>query len=178
MSVPHETYVLSNGVEIPKLGLGTWCIDDDKVSDAVRASVRTGYRNIDTAQAYGNEHRVGEGAARPATGHPAAAEDHEPRAHACSNAEADFEISEADMAAPRTWTSATTACTPPSPSTAAGRPHRAGRVVPRPARRHASAPPSQRRRCLRHVPTQGAGHERQGTRTQSRVRSTALFQPS
>ncbi|AWL36925.1 MULTISPECIES: aldo/keto reductase [unclassified Streptomyces] len=61
MSILHETYVLSNGVEIPKLGLGTWFIDDDKVSDAVRAAVGIGYRNIDTAQAYGNEHGVGEG---------------------------------------------------------------------------------------------------------------------
>lgn len=61
MSVLTETYTLSNGVEIPKLGLGTWFIDDDKASDAVRAAIGTGYRNIDTAQAYGNEHGVGEG---------------------------------------------------------------------------------------------------------------------
>ncbi len=25
----EETYTLSNGVDIPKLGLGTWFIDDD-----------------------------------------------------------------------------------------------------------------------------------------------------
>ncbi|WP_413755335.1 aldo/keto reductase [Streptomyces sp. MMBL 11-3] len=61
MTVLNETYTLSNGVEIPKLGLGTWFIDDDKAADAVRAAVRTGYRNIDTAQAYGNERGVGEG---------------------------------------------------------------------------------------------------------------------
>lgn len=61
MSILSETYTLSNGVEIPKLGLGTWFIDDDKASDAVRAAIGTGYRNIDTAQAYGNEHGVGEG---------------------------------------------------------------------------------------------------------------------
>lgn len=29
-----ETYTLNNGVAIPKLGLGTWFIDDDKVADA------------------------------------------------------------------------------------------------------------------------------------------------
>lgn len=56
-----ETYTLANGVEIPKLGLGTWMIDDDKVADAVRAAVDLGYRHIDTAQAYGNERGVGEG---------------------------------------------------------------------------------------------------------------------
>jgi diketogulonate reductase-like aldo/keto reductase len=61
MSALNETYTLSNGVEIPKLGLGTWFIDDDKASDAVRAAIETGYRNIDTAQAYGTEHGVGEG---------------------------------------------------------------------------------------------------------------------
>ncbi|GAB2919258.1 MULTISPECIES: aldo/keto reductase [unclassified Streptomyces] len=61
MSILDETYTLANGVEIPKLGLGTWFIDDDKAADAVRAAVETGYRNIDTAQAYGNERGVGEG---------------------------------------------------------------------------------------------------------------------
>ncbi|MFD4407853.1 aldo/keto reductase [Nocardia sp. NPDC058499] len=57
----NETYTLSNGVHIPKLGLGTWFIDDDKAADAVTAAVAIGYRNIDTAQAYGNERGVGEG---------------------------------------------------------------------------------------------------------------------
>ncbi|MDT0416741.1 aldo/keto reductase [Streptomyces sp. DSM 41982] len=61
MTILNETYTLSNGVEIPKLGLGTWFIDDDKAADAVRAAVGIGYRNIDTAQAYGNEHGVGDG---------------------------------------------------------------------------------------------------------------------
>ena len=45
----NETYVLSNGVQIPKLGFGTWFIDDDKAAEAVRRAVRTGYRHIDTA---------------------------------------------------------------------------------------------------------------------------------
>lgn len=61
MTILDETYTLSNGVAIPKLGLGTWFIDDDMAADAVRAAVQIGYRNIDTAQAYGNEHGVGEG---------------------------------------------------------------------------------------------------------------------
>lgn len=52
---------LSNGVQIPKLGLGTWFIDDSKASDAVKAAVQLGYRHFDTAQAYGNERGVGEG---------------------------------------------------------------------------------------------------------------------
>ena len=57
----NETYTLSNGVTIPKLGLGTWFIDDDKAAQAVRVAVEIGYRNLDTAQAYGNERGVGEG---------------------------------------------------------------------------------------------------------------------
>ena len=57
----NETYTLANGLAIPKLGLGTWLIDDDKVADAVKAAVDGGYRLIDTAQAYGNERGVGEG---------------------------------------------------------------------------------------------------------------------
>lgn len=57
----NETYTLSNGIEIPKLGLGTWMIDDDVVADAVKAAVTLGYRHIDTAQAYANERGVGEG---------------------------------------------------------------------------------------------------------------------
>ncbi|MGY1434162.1 aldo/keto reductase [Streptomyces reniochalinae] len=61
MTILDETYTLSNGVDIPKLGLGTWFIDDDQVAEAVRAAVEIGYRNIDTAQAYGNERGVGEG---------------------------------------------------------------------------------------------------------------------
>ncbi|HIW29261.1 MAG TPA: aldo/keto reductase [Candidatus Luteococcus avicola] len=61
MSILDETYTLSNGFEIPKLGLGTWFIDDDKAAEAVRAAIEVGYRNIDTAQAYGNERGVGEG---------------------------------------------------------------------------------------------------------------------
>ena len=52
---------LSNGVQIPQLGLGTWFIDDSKAADAVKAAVQLGYRHFDTAQAYGNERGVGEG---------------------------------------------------------------------------------------------------------------------
>ena len=57
----NEVYTLTNGTRIPKLGLGTWFIDDDKAAQAVREAVKLGYRLIDTAQAYGNERGVGEG---------------------------------------------------------------------------------------------------------------------
>ena len=56
-----ENYTLSNGVEIPKLGLGTWLISDADAAQAVKDAVEIGYRHIDTAQAYENERGVGEG---------------------------------------------------------------------------------------------------------------------
>ena len=57
----EETYTLSNGVQIPKLGLGTWLIPDNEAAAAVKAAIDLGYRHIDSAQAYGNERGVGEG---------------------------------------------------------------------------------------------------------------------
>jgi diketogulonate reductase-like aldo/keto reductase len=57
----QEKFTLSNGVKIPKLGLGTWFINDRDVVQAVKEAARIGYRHIDTAQAYGNENGVGEG---------------------------------------------------------------------------------------------------------------------
>lgn len=57
----EETYTLSNGVKIPKLGLGTWFISDKDVVQAVKDAAQIGYRHIDTAQAYRNEPGVGEG---------------------------------------------------------------------------------------------------------------------
>jgi diketogulonate reductase-like aldo/keto reductase len=56
-----ETYTLSNGVTIPKIGLGTWFINDSSAPEAVRQAVSLGYRHIDTAEAYMNEAGVGEG---------------------------------------------------------------------------------------------------------------------
>jgi diketogulonate reductase-like aldo/keto reductase len=57
----EEKYTLSNGVEIPKLGLGTWFISNEDVAQAVKDAVEIGYRHIDTAQAYFNESGVGDG---------------------------------------------------------------------------------------------------------------------
>jgi diketogulonate reductase-like aldo/keto reductase len=57
----NETYTLSNGVVIPKLGLGTWLLDNEQSAQAVHDAVSLGYRHIDTAQAYMNEAGVGKG---------------------------------------------------------------------------------------------------------------------
>ena len=56
-----DTFTLSNGVEIPKIGFGTWQIPDGQETyDSVRAALDTGYRHIDTARAYDNEAQVGQ----------------------------------------------------------------------------------------------------------------------
>jgi len=57
----EEKYTLSNGVEIPKLGLGTWFINDKDVVQAVADAAKIGYRHIETAEAYRNEAGVGDG---------------------------------------------------------------------------------------------------------------------
>jgi diketogulonate reductase-like aldo/keto reductase len=56
-----EHFTLANGVNIPKLGLGTWQIEDSVAAQVVQDAIGVGYRHIDTAQAYENEHGVGEG---------------------------------------------------------------------------------------------------------------------
>ncbi|HVL61403.1 aldo/keto reductase [Microbacterium sp. NPDC056057] len=59
MTVPNFT--LNNGVDIPALGLGVFQTPPAETVDAVTAALRTGYRHIDTAAAYGNEREVGRG---------------------------------------------------------------------------------------------------------------------
>ena len=56
-----ESYTLSNGVKIPKLGLGLWRIDDDKVPSVISEAIKVGYRHFDSAQAYQNEVGTGKG---------------------------------------------------------------------------------------------------------------------
>lgn len=59
MPLLTETFILANGVKIPKIGLGTWQVPDEAVVDAVRAALRNGYRHIDSASIYQNESGVG-----------------------------------------------------------------------------------------------------------------------
>jgi len=60
MSVLTETYTLSNGNQIPKIGFGTWLLKEgDECYNAVADALRIGYRHIDTARAYYNEASVG-----------------------------------------------------------------------------------------------------------------------
>lgn len=52
--------ILNNGVELPGLGYGVFQTAPAETVTAVETALRTGYRHIDTAAAYGNEHEVGE----------------------------------------------------------------------------------------------------------------------
>ncbi len=53
--------VLADGNRIPMLGLGVWQVaNGPECVNAVRWALETGYRHIDTAQAYGNEESVGQ----------------------------------------------------------------------------------------------------------------------
>jgi diketogulonate reductase-like aldo/keto reductase len=61
-SSTHVT--LSNGVEMPALGLGVFQTPPEETRSAVGAALATGYRHIDTAAAYGNEREVGEAVAK------------------------------------------------------------------------------------------------------------------
>ena len=56
-----EYRTLSNGVRMPMLGYGVFQIDDATTECCVEDAIASGYRMIDTAQAYGNERGVGAG---------------------------------------------------------------------------------------------------------------------
>lgn len=61
VDVPKIT--LSNGMEIPAMGMGTFGSDRftaEEISDAVYGAIKVGYRLFDCASVYGNEDMIGE----------------------------------------------------------------------------------------------------------------------
>lgn len=54
-----EYVTLNNGVKMPMLGYGVYQTPPEETKRCVLDAIRTGYRSIDTAQAYGNEDGVG-----------------------------------------------------------------------------------------------------------------------
>ena len=59
--VPHRTFY--TGAEIPGVGLGTFGSDrysGEEVAKAVKEAIYVGYRHIDCASVYGNEHLIGQ----------------------------------------------------------------------------------------------------------------------
>ncbi len=57
----QPSVTLPSGLEIPKLGLGTWQLEGDDARSMVAAALGTGFRHVDTAQMYDNEREVGRG---------------------------------------------------------------------------------------------------------------------
>lgn len=56
----QETFQMHNGVQIPKVGFGTFKIADGEITkQAVLWALEAGIRHIDTAAIYGNEESVG-----------------------------------------------------------------------------------------------------------------------
>merc|ERR1712130_21245 len=54
-----KVYTLNNGAKLPALGLGTWKSKDQDVYNSVKSALKSGYRHIDCAMAYGNQDVVG-----------------------------------------------------------------------------------------------------------------------
>jgi 2,5-diketo-D-gluconate reductase B len=57
--VTKITSLATQGIALPKLGLGTWRLAGDSGRAAVESALAFGYRHIDTAEMYGNEAEVG-----------------------------------------------------------------------------------------------------------------------
>ncbi len=55
----QATTVTIQGVEVPKLGYGTWLVEGEDAYEGVLDALQLGYRHVDTARAYGNERQVG-----------------------------------------------------------------------------------------------------------------------
>ena len=52
-------HLQTQGIALPKLGLGTWRLSGKSGRAAVESALALGYRHIDTAEMYGNEEAVG-----------------------------------------------------------------------------------------------------------------------
>uniref|UniRef100_A0A914DSN7 NADP-dependent oxidoreductase domain-containing protein n=1 Tax=Acrobeloides nanus TaxID=290746 RepID=A0A914DSN7_9BILA len=61
MAPKIPTVKMSNGLDFPLFGLGTWQSKDEaELKGALEAAIDAGYRYIDTATLYQNEHIIGE----------------------------------------------------------------------------------------------------------------------
>ncbi|TKY89644.1 hypothetical protein EX895_001429 [Sporisorium graminicola] len=55
----NKTITLNDGNKIPQIGLGTWLSKPGEVENAVEIAVKAGYRHLDLAKIYQNQHEVG-----------------------------------------------------------------------------------------------------------------------
>ena len=60
----QDVFTLSNGVQIPYVGFGTYKMHDENTTQAIENAIACGYRHIDTAAFYENEANVGEAVRR------------------------------------------------------------------------------------------------------------------
>lgn len=56
-----EYLTLNTGIQMPLVGFGTFMLSGETCKNAVATAIKSGYRMIDTAEAYGNEKEVGKG---------------------------------------------------------------------------------------------------------------------
>jgi len=59
-----KSILLPDSGRMPLVGLGTWKVDKERVTDLVGEAVQVGYRHLDCACDYGNEPEVGAGLAK------------------------------------------------------------------------------------------------------------------
>ncbi len=59
MIATQQMLTLNNGVQLPALGFGVFQTPPDVTQAATEEAIRVGYRLIDTAASYLNEHEVG-----------------------------------------------------------------------------------------------------------------------
>src|ERR1700729_4207635 len=52
-------YLQTQGISLPRLGLGPYRMQGDACRAAVESALGLGYRHIDTAEMYGNEEAIG-----------------------------------------------------------------------------------------------------------------------
>jgi 2,5-diketo-D-gluconate reductase B len=52
-------YLQTQGISLPRLGLGTYRMQGDACRAAVESALGLGYRHVDTAEMYGNEEAIG-----------------------------------------------------------------------------------------------------------------------
>ena len=59
-----EYLTFNNGIRMPIVGFGTFMLSGKTCTQAVTSAINSGYRLIDTAEAYGNEEYVGNAIAK------------------------------------------------------------------------------------------------------------------
>lgn len=59
-----EKTIQIQGVQVPRIGLGTWDLRGSEAERAIESALELGYRHIDTAEMYRNEAEIGRALAR------------------------------------------------------------------------------------------------------------------